>query len=225
MGTTSTTVTTDWTVVKDANGHPTVVSGTDVEVFVNNSAAPFTGEAWSDIDTMTAIPTGATITDLSFSLTAQVDGSRDFSTFPCSPSIDFVVRADYLSGTWVPFGRFGAGGVGSLPNDNDPHAITYLNSTYRVASSGGGFTDAEVVALAAALADPGSPVVAVVDGPNGGATGTGIWYRAPLTLTFFWTGGSTFAPTLRKYPVPALRVYPAPQTVRGGLRRGPSAIN
>lgn len=198
MGSTSTTVAGNWTVVKNANGHPTVVSGDDVEVFVNNSTSPFTGEAWSDIDLMSAIPAGATVTDVLFSLTVQVDGARDFPTFPVSPQIEFYDKADYLAGPFtLGYGRFGASGVGDLPDDNDPHFITYDNSVYAPGSGGAGIFNP--AALAAALSNPSTPVVCRALGPGAGATGTGIWYRAPLTLTFLYDGGATS-------PIPPLQL-------------------
>lgn len=230
MGTVSTTVTANWTIVADANGSPTVVSGDDVEVFVNNSTSPFTGEAWSDIDVMSAIPAGATITDVSFSLTVQVDGARDFSTFPVSPQVEFYDKADYLSGPFtLGYGRFGANGVGDLPDDNDPHFITYVNSVYAPISGGAGIFDP--AALAAALSDSSTPVVCRALGPGAGATGTGIWYRAPLTLTFTYTGGTSVQPPLIHWPrhdglgASTTRVHwPPANSIQRGIQRGPSAV-
>lgn len=182
-GTTSTTVTANWTVVADANGSPTVVSGDDVQVFVNNDTAPFSGEAWSDIDTMDAIPAGATITDVTFSLGVQVDGSRDSPSIAVAPQLQFIDKAQYLADSYINgFGSFGAGGVGDLPDDNSAHDIAYVNSVYRVAEPFGGIADVD--AFAAALSNASTPVILRAGGPNGGATGTGITYSAPLTITF-----------------------------------------
>lgn len=227
MGSTSTTVTANWTVVKDANGAPTVVSGDDVEVFVNNSTPFFSGEAWSDIDIMDAIPTGATITDLTFSMTLQLDGSRETATTPCAPEIDIIDKAQYLAHTWTGsgYGGFGAGGVGFLPDDNDAHFITYDNNTYGSVSGGGGILDMD--ALAAALSDASTPVIMRVQGPQNATTGTGIWYRAPITFTFLWTLPTTgVIPPLRQWPredglgaSSAPRVYPPPRSFQRSNRR------
>ena len=230
MGSTSTTVTANWTVVQDANGHPTTVSGDDVTVYVSTSAF-FTGEAWSDVDLMDPIPAGATITDVTFELTVQTSGARQFSGVPMGPDLTFIDKATYLAGTWITgYGTFGRGGPGDLPDDSDPHDITYDNNVYPGQSGGGGFSDP--AALAAALSNPSAPVILMAHGPNGGANGAGITYIAPLTLTFFYdTGGPSVVPPLRQYPRPdglaagsARRVYPPPQTIQASNRRGPSAI-
>lgn len=192
-GTTSTTVTANWTVVKDANGFPTVVGSGDAKVFVNNSTSPFSGEAWSDVDLMDAIPDGATITDLTFSVPVQLDGSRDSPSIACAPNLQFIDKTEYLDDDFLlGYGLFGSGGVGYLPDDNDPHTIDYENVAYASASGGGGILDLD--AFAAALADVSTPVILAAQGPQGGATGTSITYSAPLTLTFHWETEDTDPP-------------------------------
>jgi hypothetical protein len=197
MASVSTTVTANWTVVKDANGYPTVVSGDDVKVYVNESTPFFSGEAWSDIDLMSAIPAGATITGMTFSMTAQLDATRQTPTLACAPEIDIIDKAQYLAGTWVGvgYGGFGAGGVGDLPNDNDPHFITYDNATYAAVSGGGGIVDVD--AFAAALSNASTPVIMRVQGPQNATTGSALTYVAPITFTFTYTSGTSFAPPLR----------------------------
>lgn len=198
-GTTSTTVTLgDWTVVADASGFPTVVTGNDVKIYVNNSGPVFEGEAWSDVDLMDPIPAGATLTDLTFSESVQVTGARDNVGIPINPAIQFHDKAQYLGHTFITgYGRFAAGGVGDLPNDNAVHALDYENAAYVIASGGAGVDDID--AFAAALSNPSTPVIARALGPGQGATGAGITYFAPLTLTFHWdlavTGQENFEET------------------------------
>jgi len=173
MGTVSTTVTANWTVIHDAT-----VSGDDVTVT--------SGEAWSDVDLMDAIPDGATITDLTFSLTAEITGSRQTPETPCAPRLQFIDKAEYLAATYLfGYGIFGAGGVGDLPDDNDPHFITYDNNTYGSVSGGGGITDMD--AFAAALSNASTPVILAATGPQTASTGSSITYSAPLTITFTYT--------------------------------------
>jgi hypothetical protein len=237
MASVSTTVTADWTVVKDANGYPTVVSGDDVKVYVNDDTPFFSGEAWSDIDLMSAIPSGATITGMTFSMTAQLDATRQAPTLACAPEIDIIDKAQYLAGTWVGvgYGGFGAGGVGDLPDDNDPHFITYDNATYAAVSGGGGIVDVD--AFAVALSNASTPVIMRVQGPQNATTGSALTYVAPIMFTFTYTTPaatpslSTIAPPQRLYPRPdglggstARRLYPLPATVQASNRRGPSAI-
>lgn len=218
MGSTSTTVTANWTVVSNAS-----VSGDDVTVT--------SGEAWSDIDLMAAIPAGATITDMTFSLTAEITGSRLHPTTAVSPLFQLIDKAEYIAGTWIfGYGNFGAGGVGNLPDDNDPHFITYDNVTYAAVSGGGGVFDLD--AFAAALSNPSTPVILRALGPQQATAGSSITYSAPLTFTFLYdTGGPTVVPPLRQYPRPdglgagsARRMYPVPPTIQASNRRGPSAI-
>jgi len=215
MGTTSTTATANWTVVRDANGFPTEVSGDDVKIYVNASTPFFTGEAWSDVDLMDPIPSGATIIDLSVTLTVQVDGSQADPFIAINPDLQFIDKATYLSGTFLAAGTFAAGGVGALPNDNDPHALDYVNSVYRVASGGAGIADLD--AFAAALSNPSTPVILRAQGPGQASTGSGITYFAPITLTFTWEGG---APT----PIPPLRLTNR-DTLRIGNRRDRQGSN
>lgn len=173
MGTTSTTVTANWTAVTNAS-----VSGDDVTLT--------SGEAWSDIDLMDAIPAGATITDMTFSLTTQVTGSRLSPTVAVSPLFQIIDKAEYLADSFLfGYGGFGAGGVGDLPDDNSSHFITYDNNTYAALSGGGGIFD--MAAFAAALSDASTPVIVRALGPQQGASGTSITYSAPLTITFTWT--------------------------------------
>jgi len=163
-------------------------------VYVNNSTPFFSGEAWSDVDALTGLPSGVTVTNNTFSLGVQASGSREFSGVAMGPELEFNDKTAYLAGTWTSvYGTFARGGPGDIPNDNDFHEITYDYSVYPSQSGGAGVADMD--GFAAALA--AGSVILRAQGPNGGATGAGLTYSAPLTLTFFYAGGPSFAPPLR----------------------------